>query len=121
MRCSTCKELLIYTSGHRCPPCWDVRVDGTDDTVKVYASTEEDAAEKFTEDYDCYDLDVASQDVKLVVFVRSSLEPLTPEARYVVSGECVPQYHAVREEEPKKPAYHEGFTDGFLVGKKGVV
>jgi hypothetical protein len=102
--CPTCQGWLWNTlsMSHRCPPRWECRAEGETDPRTIFAIDAEEAAEKFTEDYEnsYAEYPIAGGKETLTVFVRSApvyvdpTAPVAPEAKYIVEGETVPQYNA---------------------------
>ena len=93
-RCPTCKGWIFFAK-HTCPPSFEVRnLDDKDDESAfnvVYARDEEEAAEKWADDYDSYGdyTIVGGSSVKVEVRHRNGESKF-----YEVSGESVPRYTA---------------------------
>lgn len=98
--CATCKKLAYSTVGcpHVCHPpwlVWDPERGDAEDGREVHAQNAEDAAIEWAEQDD---LDSAEYSIaggrETTVYVRPADQPLGVPERFVVYGECLPQYYA---------------------------
>lgn len=94
-RCETCGE-WIYSKHHRCPPRWEVRAEDETEWRVVWAQTAEEAAEKFTEEYEnnYADYSIAGGRSRLNVLVLDSSKPPATPIKFKVTGETLPHYTA---------------------------
>lgn len=88
-----------YITSHTCPPLWEARVYETkweNDWTEVYGVNEEDAAEKFAEQYDCGgDYDIVKRGGEEIEVRKLGEDKIVI---VDVHAETVPQYQgAIRE------------------------
>lgn len=93
-RCEICGEYK-FTPDHKCFPAWGTNIVETDDEndwQTVYAYSSESAAAKRAEEYDQDDHDLL-QGSEVEIHVRDGAGNI---AKYICSGEAVPEYHATK-------------------------
>jgi len=92
-RCKKCGE-YGWVNTHQCPPKWYVRHDWHDDgdETEIFATTPQEAAEKYAERSDAYgDYDIVNGSPAIVVVI----EPLINQQHWFeVEGHPVPEYSA---------------------------
>ena len=102
--CQICGELRLFPNSHKCPPKWQVCVDGDgDDWRDIYAETAPKAAEKLARNV--WDSDWGDQ---ITVWVRVPGEMVATE--YPVYIEAEPVFSAVSDyhytEKRPRPTRH---------------
>ena len=95
IHCPKCKR-YFFTKKCTCRPYYATIINYDDEAIRVYADSEEEAAEKRAEEYDEGEYDLLGGGTLTIKITY----PLTDKEKFFeVSGEALPTYHAVELEE----------------------